>query len=227
MTNSIVSLENEKRKPTKAVIFDLDGTLLNTLYDLSDAVNCALEKYGQPQRSIEEVREFVGNGIRNLMLRAVPDGDKNPMFEEIFAFFREYYKAHCNIKTAPYEDILALMEELKQRHIKMAIVSNKIDSGVKELNDIHFSKYVDVAIGEREGISRKPAPDSVNEALRILEVDKAHAVYVGDSDVDIKTANNADVRCVSVTWGFRDEDFLKEHGAETLIHRPLELLDYL
>lgn len=212
---------------TKAVIFDLDGTLLNTLYDLTDSVNYALEKYGQPQRSIDEVREFVGNGIRNLMLLAVPGGEDNPMFEEIFAFFREYYKAHCNIKTTPYEDILTLMEELKQRHIKMAIVSNKIDSGVKELNDIHFSEYVEVAIGEREGISRKPAPDSVNEALRMLEVDKVHAVYIGDSDVDIQTAKNADVRCVSVTWGFRDEDFLKEHGAEILINRPLELLDYL
>ena len=212
---------------TKAVIFDLDGTLLNTLYDLTDSVNCALEKYGQPQRSMDEVREFVGNGIRNLMLLAVPDGDKNPMFEEIFAFFREYYKTHCNIKTAPYEDILALMEELKQRHIKMAIVSNKIDSGVKELNAIHFSEYVEVAIGEREGISRKPAPDSVKEALRMLEVDKAHAVYVGDSDVDIQTAKNAKVRGVSVTWGFRDEAFLKAHGAEILINHPLELLDYL
>lgn len=212
---------------TKAVIFDLDGTLLNTLYDLTDSVNYALEKYGQPQRSMDEVREFVGNGIRNLMLLAVPDGDKNPMFEEIFAFFREYYKTHCNIKTAPYEDILVLMEELKQRHIKMAIVSNKIDSGVKELNAIHFSEYVEVAIGEREGISRKPAPDSVKEALRMLEVDKAHAVYVGDSDVDIQTAKNAKVRGVSVTWGFRDEAFLKAHGAEILINHPLELLDYL
>lgn len=215
------------KENVKAVIFDLDGTLLNTLYDLTDSVNHALETYGQPQRSIEEVRAFVGNGIRNLMLLAVPDGEKNPVFEELFVYFREYYKAHCNIKTAPYEDIMTLMEELKQRHIKMAIVSNKIDSGVKELNDIHFSEYVEVAIGEREGISRKPAPDSVKEALRMLEVDKAHAIYVGDSDVDIQTANNAEVRCVSVTWGFRDEDFLKEHGAEILINRPLELLDYL
>lgn len=227
MTEATVALENEKQTCIEAVIFDLDGTLLNTLYDLTDAVNYALEQYGQPQRSIEEVRAFVGNGLRNLMLQAVPDGEKNPVFEELFVFFRAYYKAHCNIKTAPYEDILALMEELKQRHIKMAIVSNKIDSGVKELNAIHFSKYMDVAIGEREGISRKPAPDSVNEALRILEVDKTHAVYVGDSDVDIQTAKNAQVRCISVSWGFRDEAFLKEHGAEILIDSPLELLDYL
>ncbi|MBR3807219.1 MAG: HAD family hydrolase [Lachnospiraceae bacterium] len=217
----------EKNTHIKAVIFDLDGTLLNTLYDLTDAVNCALEKYGQPPRSLEEVRAFVGNGLRNLMLQAVPNGDKNPVFEELFVFFREYYKTHCNIKTAPYEDILSLMEELNKRHIKMAIVSNKIDSGVKELNKIHFSEYVEVAIGEREGISRKPAPDSVNEALRMLDVDKENAVYVGDSDVDIQTAENAGVGCISVTWGFRDEDFLKEQGAKILIHRPLELLHYI
>ena len=227
MIKEIVSLEYEKQKGIEAVIFDLDGTLLNTLYDLTDSVNHALEQYGQPKRSLEEVRSFVGNGIRNLMLLAVPDGAENPVFEELFAFFREYYKTHCNIKTASYEGILPLMEELKQRHIKMAIVSNKIDSGVKELNDIHFSEYVEVAIGEREGISRKPAPDSVNEALRILAVDKSHAVYVGDSDVDIQTANNVGIGCVSVTWGFRDEAFLKEQGAEILINHPLELLDYL
>ena len=211
----------------EAVIFDLDGTLLNTLYDLTDAVNWALEKYGQPTRSMEEVRSFVGNGLRNLMLQAVPDGDENPVFEELFEFFREYYKNHCNIKTAPYDGVLELMKELKARGVKMAIVSNKIDSGVKELNANHFGEFIEVAIGEREGIGRKPAPDSVNEALRILNVDKEHAVYVGDSDVDIQTAKNAEVRCISVSWGFRDEAFLMENGAGIMIDRPLELLEYL
>jgi len=200
---------------------------LNTLYDLTDAANWSLEKFGQPQRTMEEVRSFVGNGLRNLMLQAVPDGDENPVFENLFEFFREYYKTHCNIKTVPYEGILELMKELKGRGVKMAIVSNKIDAGVKELNEIHFAEYVDVAIGEREGIVRKPAPDSVNEALRILEVDKEHAVYVGDSDVDIQTAKNADIRCISVSWGFRDEAFLMENGAGIMIDRPLELLEYL
>lgn len=217
----------ENRGQIEAVIFDLDGTLLNTLYDLADAVNWALEKYGQPKRSLEEVRAFVGNGLRNLMQQAVPGGEENPVFESLFEFFREYYKTHCNIKTAPYEGILELMKELKGRGVKMAIVSNKIDSGVKELNEIHFAEYVGVAIGEREGIARKPSPDSVNEALRILEIDKAHAVYVGDSDVDIQTAKNAEIRCVSVSWGFRDEAFLMEHGAGIMIDRPLELLEYL
>ena len=217
----------ENRENIEAVIFDLDGTLLNTLYDLTDAVNWALEKYGQPTRSLEEVRAFVGNGLRNLMLQAVPNGAENPVFEDLFEFFREYYKSHCNVKTAPYEGILELLKEIKGRGVKMAIVSNKIDAGVKELNEIHFKEYIDVAIGEREGISRKPAPDSVNEALRLLEVDKEHAVYVGDSDVDIQTAKNAEIRCISVSWGFRDEAFLMESGAGIMIDRPLELLEYL
>lgn len=217
----------DKRDDAEAVIFDLDGTLLDTLEDLTDAVNAAMEKYNQPVCTIEEVRSYVGNGLRNLMLQAIPQGEENPMFEEIFAFFREYYQQHCNIKTAPYEGILELMKELKGRGIKMAIVSNKIDAGVKKLNEKYFAEYVDVALGEREGIRRKPAPDSVNEVLRILEVEKEHALYVGDSDVDIRTAQNADIRCVSVTWGFRDEAFLMENEAGIMIERPLELLEYL
>lgn len=217
----------ENRESIEAVIFDLDGTLLNTLYDLADSVNLALEKYGQPQRTLEEVRSFVGNGLRNLMRQAVPDGEENPIFEDIFAFFVDYYKAHCNVKTAPYEGVLELMKELKGRGIKMAIVSNKVDAGVKELNEIHFAEYIDVAIGEREGIGRKPEPDSVNEALHMLGVEKEHAVYVGDSDVDIQTAKNAEIRCISVSWGFREEAFLMENGAGIMIDRPLKLLEYL
>lgn len=217
----------DKRDDAEAVIFDLDGTLLNTLGDLTDSVNTALERYNQPICSMEEVRAFVGNGLRNLMLQAVPDGEENPVFEELFEFFCDYYRQHCNIKTEPYEGVLELMNELKGRGIKMAIVSNKIDAGVKELNEKFFAEYTDVAIGEREGISRKPAPDSVNEAIRILGVEKEHALYVGDSDVDIKTAKNAEIRCVSVTWGFRDEAFLMENEAGVMIDRPLELLEYL
>ncbi len=217
----------DKQDDAEAVIFDLDGTLLNTLGDLTDSVNHALEKYDLPTCSMEEVRNFVGNGLRNLMLQAVPEGDENPVFEELFLYFRDYYRTHCNIKTAPYEGIMELMKELQGRGIKMAIVSNKIDAGVKELNEKFFSEYTTAAIGEREGIARKPAPDSVNEAIRILGVEKEHAVYVGDSDVDIMTAKNAEVRCISVTWGFRDEEFLMDNGAGIMIDRPLELLEYL
>lgn len=217
----------DKLDDAEAVIFDLDGTLLDTLGDLTDAVNMALEKYGLPLRSMEEVRKFVGNGLRNLMTQAVEEGEDYPLFEELFVFFRDYYKRNCNHKTLPYEGVLELLKELKGRGIKMAIVSNKIDAGVKELNSKFFAEYIDVAIGEREGIGRKPAPDSLNEALRILGIEKEHALYVGDSDIDIQTADNADVRCVSVSWGFRDENFLMEKGAGVIIERPLELLEYL
>ena len=217
----------DKRDDAEAVIFDLDGTLLNTLGDLTDAVNTALQKYGLPICTEEEVQSFVGNGLRNLMLQAVEEGEAFPEFEELFSFFKEYYQTHCNIKTAPYEGILELMKELKGRNIKMAIVSNKIDAGVKELNEKFFKEFTDVAIGERQGVSRKPAPDSLNEAIHAMGVEKEHVLYVGDSDVDILTAKNADVRCVSVTWGFRDEKFLMENGAGVMISRPLELLEYL
>ena len=161
------------------------------------------------------------------MTQAVEEGEDYPLFEELFVFFRDYYKRNCNHKTLPYEGVIELLKELKGRGIKMAIVSNKIDAGVKELNSKFFAEYIDVAIGEREGIGRKPAPDSLNEALRILGIEKEHALYVGDSDIDIQTADNADVRCVSVSWGFRDENFLMEKGAGVIIERPLELLEYL
>ena len=214
-------------KNIKAIIFDLDGTLLDTLDDLTDAVNTALAKYQFPLRTREEVRRFVGNGLRNLMTQAVPGGDSVPEFEELFVFFKEYYRTHCDIKTGPYEAIMELLEELQKRNIKMAIVSNKFDLGVKALNEKFFAKYIEVAIGEREGIGRKPAPDSTNEAIRVLGVEKAETIYVGDSDVDIKTAENAQIPCVSVSWGFRDKEFLVEHGAELVISKPMELLEYV
>lgn len=215
------------RKDAQAVIFDLDGTLLDTLGDLTDAVNFALEKYGFPLRTIDEVRRFVGNGLRNLMTQAIEGGESHPRFEEVFAFFREYYKKNCNHKTAPYEGIMELLQELEGRGIKMAIVSNKIDAGVKALNEKFFADYIEIAIGEREGIRRKPAPDSLQEVMRELGISKEHVLYVGDSDVDIETAGNADIRCVSVSWGFRDKAFLIEHGAGIMIEHPLELLGYL
>ena len=152
----------------ETVIFDLDGTLLDTLEDLTDAVNHALGAYNIPLRTIEEIRGFVGNGVRNLMLQAVPNGEKNPSFEEIFALFKEYYGEHCNDKTGPYAGVLALLEELKQQGYVMGIVSNKIDSAVKELNSKYFADYIQVAIGEKEGVQRKPAPDTVFAALQEL-----------------------------------------------------------
>lgn len=221
-------LEKNKNESSKeAVIFDLDGTLLNTLEDLCDAVNVALEINGMPKRTLEEVRNFVGNGVRNLMLRAVENGEDNPLFEKAFADFKKYYALHCKDKTVPYRGIIELLEVLQNRGIKMAIVSNKIDSAVKELNNFYFSEYTKTAIGEMEGVARKPAPDTALKALRELGVSADKAIYVGDSDVDIKTARNAGLDCVSVTWGFRDRDFLIENGATRLIDYPLQLLQYL
>lgn len=197
----------------QTVIFDLDGTLLNTLEDLHAATNYALEQCGMPVRTLDEVRRFVGNGIRKLMIRAIPDGEANSRFEEAFAKFQEYYKVHCNDTTKPYPGVVELLEQLKQQGIKLAIVSNKADFGVKELQKIYFDGLIPVAIGERAGIRKKPAPDTVYQALEELEADGAQAVYVGDSDVDIQTAANAGLPCISVTWGFRDRAFLAEHGA--------------
>lgn len=209
----------------KAIIFDLDGTLLDTLEDLKNAVNAALEHYKMPRRSLDEVRSFVGNGLRNLMIRAVPDGEENPKFEEALSFLKDYYAVHCKDNTGPYPGIMEMLDELKERGITMAIVSNKIDSAVKELDKEYFDGYMSAAIGEMEGIARKPAPDTVLKALEECNLKPEDAIYVGDSDVDIATAKNTGIPCISVSWGFRDTAFLKEHGATQIIDNPVELLE--
>lgn len=195
------------------VIFDLDGTLLNTLDDLADSVNAALRKNRLPERTTDEVRRFVGNGVLNLMRRAIPNGEDNPKFEQTYADFRAYYAQHCTDKTAPYPGIMALLAELSAQGYKLAVVSNKFDAAVKKLNEQYFAGLIPVAIGEKETVRKKPAPDSVFAAMEELQSDAAHSIYVGDSDVDIETAKNAGIPCISVTWGFRDRAFLQEHGA--------------
>ncbi len=205
------------------VIFDLDGTLLNTLEDLMDAVNYALALYGLPRRTLDEVRRFVGNGVKLLVERSVPGGAGHPEFDRVFDAFRSYYSVHCNDKTAAYSGVLELLHRLKERGYALAIVSNKLDSAVKELNKIYFNGIVDVAVGEREGVLRKPAPDMVNAALRELGREKGSAVYVGDSEVDVLTARNAGLSCISVLWGFRDRKFLEEKGASVFVNDPAEI----
>ncbi|MBP3488777.1 MAG: HAD-IIIA family hydrolase [Roseburia sp.] len=209
------------------VIFDLDGTLLDTLEDLTDAVNYALREFDMPERTIDEVRRFVGNGVRRLMELAVPEGFSNPVFKDVFAKFKEYYGVHCNDKTKAYDGVLTLLKELKGEGFALAIVSNKLDSAVKELSEIYFEGVVKVAIGEKTGVAKKPAPDTVYEALRELGMPKERAVYVGDSEVDVMTAKNAGLPCISVLWGFRDEAFLRQQGAERFAHTPAEVRNFL
>ena len=214
-------------KKYETVVFDLDGTLLNTLEDLADATNYALRTMQMPERTIGEVRAFVGNGVRRLMELSVPGGLDNPKFEETFAVFKKYYGEHCNDKTRAYDGVVPVLRKLKEKGYALAIVSNKIDFAVKELNDLYFKGIVPVAIGEKEGIRRKPAPDTVFEALKELGKTKEEAVYVGDSDVDIETAKNAGMPCVSVLWGFRDKEFLAEHGAEYYAETAEDVLRYI
>ena len=211
----------------KAVVFDLDGTLLDTLEDLTDSVNAALCQYGYPQKTIEQIRTYVGNGIRNLIIRCIDGGETNPDFEKVFHEFRKHYKRNCQNKTKPYDGVYKLIQKLKADGIKLAIVSNKADFAVKELNEFYFKEFQIIAIGEREGIARKPAPDTVNEALRELGVEPDYAVYVGDSEVDIQTAANAKMLCISVLWGFRKKTFLMEHHAEYFAETPEEVYQIL
>jgi phosphoglycolate phosphatase len=211
-------------------IFDLDGTLLDTLGDLAASVNFALRAHGMPEHSHDDVRRFVGNGVRKLMERAIPDGAGNPCFNETFATFRQHYMAHSLDTTRPYEGISEALETLKARGCHLAVVSNKMMAATQELCHHFFPDTIEVAIGEDEaaGIRRKPAPDTVFAALRQLNdislTSISSAVYVGDSDVDILTARNAGIPCISVLWGFRDRDFLLSHGAQTFIAYPAELL---
>lgn len=207
-------------------IFDLDGTLLETLEDLTAAVNYAMRTHGMPEHSLADVRRFVGNGVKMLMVRAVPSGEANPQFEAAFATFRAYYMDHSLDTTRPYAGIPELLAELKSRGKRIAVVSNKFCAATQSLCRHFFPDTVEVAIGEHEseGIRKKPASDTVIEALKQLGVGKENAVYVGDSEVDLQTARNAGLPCISVLWGFRDRDFLKENGATTFVAAPLDIL---
>ena len=210
----------------KAIVFDMDGTLLDTLHDLTNAVNVTLGRYGLPEKTVAEVCKVVGNGARNLMKGVVPESENHPDFEAIFEDYKTYYASHCEEETKPYKGIWELLQELKKRNYKMAVVSNKPDGAVKILAEKYFPGCFQVAIGDMEGYQRKPAPDLVYKALEELGVKKEEAIYVGDSDVDLMTAMNAELPCVSVTWGFRDREELEENHADAIIASPAELLKY-
>jgi phosphoglycolate phosphatase len=207
-------------------IFDLDGTLLDTLGDLAASVNYALQQYDMPRHSLDEVRRMVGNGVRLLMERAIPNGPQHPLFDAAFAAFRQHYMEHSLDTTCPYKGIPELLRALKDNGKHIAVVSNKFDAATKALCDHFFHDTVEVAVGEHEaeGIRKKPAPDTVIEALSLMGAEPDGAVYIGDSEVDIATARNSGLPCISVLWGFRDRDFLQAHGATDFISSPAELL---
>lgn len=204
------------------ILFDLDGTLLNTLEDLRDATNAALEHFGCPGRSLEEIRSFVGNGARNQIRLSLPGREDDPDLEQILEWYKAYYSAHCQIKTAPYEGIGEALERLRGRY-PMAIVSNKPDTAVKTLCAEYFPGIY--AQGETPDCPRKPAPDMVHIAMEAIGVEAC--IYVGDSEVDVLTAKNAGVPCLSVLWGFRDRDVLEEAGAEHFCDDPARMADVL
>lgn len=211
-------------KEYNTYIFDLDGTLLDTLADLAASVNHALRAHGMEERSIDDVRRFVGNGVRKLVERAVPGGTANTRFDDTLATFRQHYMEHSLDTTRPYPGVEDLLSELRRRGKRIAVVSNKFYAATQELCRHFFGESVEVAIGEREDIRKKPAPDTVAEALRQLGVGKDGAVYIGDSDVDVETARNSGLPCISVLWGFRDKDFLIAHGADTFVSSPREII---
>ena len=210
-----------------AVIFDLDGTLLNTLDDLATSVNYALAQCKMPLRQKWEIRKFLGNGIRRLVECSVPQNTDKDSVDKCFAIFKEYYSQHNLDQTAPYEGVIELLRTLKLKGYKMAIVSNKYQQGVTDLNSTLFEGIVQVAIGEREGMKPKPAPDLIELALAQCGIDRENAIYVGDSEVDIATAKNSGLDMVAVTWGFRDKDYLIEQGATVFIDEPSELVSTL
>lgn len=221
----------------KTIIWDLDGTLMDTLVDLMQAVNYALRLNEMPSRSLDEVRQFVGNGVRRLIALSVPAGTSDELTEKVLADFKSYYVEHCQDNSGLYAGMLSTLQALKQRGVRMAVVSNKLQKGVTELCEsrvktldtgelICMMDYMDVAIGERPEVARKPAADMVFKALEEMGIDKNDVVYVGDSDVDIATARNAGLPCISVLWGFRDKEFLLQHGATTCIATPQEILEF-
>lgn len=208
----------------KTFIFDLDGTLLNTLDDLAASTNYALRQFEMKEHPVESIRQFVGNGVGKLIERAIPDGKDNPLYDDVLDTFRKHYMNHSLDTTRPYDGVDKMLRDLKQSGCRIAVVSNKFLAATQELCQHFFPDTVEVAIGEHENIRRKPAPDTVREALQRLGEGSDDAVYVGDSEVDIATAKNSGLPCISVLWGFRDRDFLLSHGATTFVTTPSDIV---
>ncbi len=211
----------------KAVIWDLDGTLLDTLEDLKNSVNFALDKYNMPNITLEMTRRFVGNGVGRLSQLAVPEGTDKETEAKVLDVFKAHYEEHSLDATKPYEGVVDVLKALKSAGYKMAIVSNKIENAVGELAEKFFPGLIDVAIGETPDVPKKPAPDMIFKALDKLGLDKEEAIFIGDSDVDVATGINSGLDMLTVLWGFRDEDELVEAGAKEFVRKPEEILEKL
>ena len=205
-------------------IFDLDGTILNTIDDLADSLNHVLSQHGFPQHTADEVRMMVGNGILNLIKRALPNNTEQTTIEAVYADFNAYYKLHSADKTKPYDGIAEMLQQLKANGVKLAVVSNKADYAVQDLCIKYFGGVFDAVAGEKSDVPKKPAPDGVNNILAALGIERKNSVYIGDSDVDLQTAANSEMDCIAVNWGFRDEELLRESGARVIVSSPNEIV---
>lgn len=209
------------------VIFDLDGTLLNTLDDLHACFNHAIKEFGYPERTKEEIRNFVGNGVQKALERALPENISQSELEKVVDCFKKYYSQNMNTYTKPYDGVEEMLKDLQSKGFKLGIVSNKFDDAVKALSKKYFGSSIAYAVGEGYGIRRKPEADGVNKVLSELKSKKENAIYVGDSEVDIQTAENSNLPCISVLWGFKDKDFLVKNGAKYIAQTPKDIISII
>ena len=206
-----------------AVIFDLDGTLTDTLEDLKNSVNFAMREFGFPERTTDEVRSFVGNGVKRLIDLSVPENTSEEVSAECLSVFKSFYKDNSLVSTKPYDGIIPMLEKLKKDGVKTAVVTNKMHEAAVDIVNLFFGELIDVTIGQIDGVAQKPQPDGIYSALEKLGVSKEKSVYVGDSEVDCITAKNAGIPCIGVTWGFRDREILVGNGADFIINFPEEI----
>ncbi len=211
----------------KAVIFDMDGTLIDTLDDLADSTNFALRSMGFPKRTKAEIKSFVGNGVERLISLSVPRCASKEDKQKCIEIFKANYAENSKNKTKPYDGIIELLQQLKRKNIKTGVVSNKYHPALIKLCEYYFGELIDYAVGEREGVPKKPSPECVYECMEKLGCQKHQTLFIGDSDIDVLTAKNAGLCCVGVLWGFRDENLLRTEGAEHIVKSPSEIIDIL
>ena len=206
------------------IVFDCDGTLLDTLTDLRNTVNYVLRAHDLPERSVSEVKAALGNGVAHLMRQSLPASISDDEFTNYLDEFKAYYGEHLQDYTAPYPGMLDVLDTLRAKGYKLAIVSNKIQEGITPLNKEYFGDRLPVAIGERPGLQRKPAPDMVLQALKELDSTQSESIYIGDSEVNVATANNSGLLCIGVTWGFRDEQLHKDLGVKYIARKAEDIV---